>query len=755
MSDTESNDSIPIAVLDGNRAQECMKWAANLWTQYQNTWDQALLNQVINLQREALECRPTGHPDRDKSCGNLASSLWTLYNRTGDETLLADAIDLHREALRLRPEGHPYRHYSCAYLASSLCTLYNRTGDETLLADAINLHREALRLRPEGHPDRDNSCANLASSLWTLYNRTGDETLLADAIDLHREALRLRPEGHPYRDYSCAYLASSLWTLYNRTGDETLLADAIDLHREALRLRPEGHPDRDHSCAYLASSLRTLYNRTGDETLLADAIGLERETLRLRPEGHPYRDHSCANLASSLYTLYNCTRDETLLADAIGLEREALRLRPEGHPDRDKSCVNLASSLYTLYNCTRDETLLADAIDLYCEGATLSSTHVEWWSTMGLSRIYLVEGTPHYNASLAINYLQQSLQSQPDDPSNAISQALDLLETLWTQGLESDNHVNQALLAVYQRIMTFLPLLSSPVFDLASQLQRLRNARQLGADAFVNAVLAGNWCPGLEHLEIAQGIIWAQRLHQRDPQFSDIPEAQAAELQSCLQVLHLGHSAATLLHDVEWSSRISRDDLYRNSARMYALIHQIRSLPGLERFMLGETYEAMCQVTTDHPAVVLVGARGYFYALIIKSGRICGDGPLKLDLTAENLRFDPVSQEQRSHRGAPMPEIRNADDRGMQITRTSTPLDRYLQVLWLKIVKPVFKVLQLQVCISMSGRIMKDDMIRSHCLHPNDRAYIGALLVHSPRRHSMRQEYTTGHRVREDVAQTT
>jgi hypothetical protein len=134
------------------------------------------------------------------------------------------------------------------------------------------------------------------------------------------------------------------------------------------------------------------------------------------------------------------------------------------------------------------------------------------------------------------------------------------------------------------------------------------------------------------------------------------------------------------------------------------VIHQIRTLPGLERFMLGETYEAMCQVTTDHPAVVLVGTRGYFYALIIESGRVCGDGPLKLDLTAENLKFDLVSQVQRSHRGVPVPETRNADDRGMQVTRNSTLLDRYLQVLWLKIVKPVFKVLQLQVCISMSGK---------------------------------------------------
>jgi hypothetical protein len=275
------------------------------------------------------------------------------------------------------------------------------------------------------------------------------------------------------------------------------------------------------------------------------------------------------------------------------------------------------------------------------------------------------------------------------------------LNTDGSAGFGSGMTLSGKTLSVYQRIMTFLPLLSNPFFDLAVQLQRLKDARQLGADAFVNAVLAGNWYAGLEHLEIAQGVIWAQRFHLRDAQFYDIPEAQATELKSYLQAFETHQSRVTSILNVDPSMLASRDDLHKNSARMYAVIRHIRTLPGLERFMLGETYDALCKVTVHHPAVVLVGARGHFYALIIFSGQVCGNGPLKLDLTEADLEMKSVDSKQSPHRGAPAPEVGNVNDRGLKSNQKVTLLDRYLQFLWLKIVKPVLDVLQLQVFMHM------------------------------------------------------
>jgi hypothetical protein len=140
---------------------------------------------------------------------------------------------------------------------------------------------------------------------------------------------------------------------------------------------------------------------------------------------------------------------------------------------------------------------------------------------------------------------------------------------------------------------------------------------------------------------------------------------------------------------------------------MYASLHQIRALPGLNRFMLGETYETILTVAVDHPAVVLVGARDYFYALIISAGQLCGNTPLKLNLKETDLEDMSVYKQQSLHRGASPPELLNSmNDRSMRFQRKS-PQDHFLQVLWLKIVKPVLDVLQLQVRVLRANNTLQ------------------------------------------------
>jgi hypothetical protein len=131
---------------------------------------------------------------------------------------------------------------------------------------------------------------------------------------------------------------------------------------------------------------------------------------------------------------------------------------------------------------------------------------------------------------------------------------------------------------------------------------------------------------------------------------------------------------------------------------MYAAIRDIRALPGLGSFMLGETWECLSAVAKDHPVAVLVGARGYFYALVISSGRLCGDSPLKLDVTEEQIQYAPMYGVQRPHRGAPAPNKLDDSERGARILRTE-PLHQYLQFLWTKVVKPVLDALHLKVRI--------------------------------------------------------
>jgi hypothetical protein len=120
---------------------------------------------------------------------------------------------------------------------------------------------------------------------------------------------------------------------------------------------------------------------------------------------------------------------------------------------------------------------------------------------------------------------------------------------------------------------------------------------------------------GLETLELAQGVIWSQSLHLRDPQLENVPESLASDLEQILQAVAT-KSAINACHN-EAPARTPHDTLHVNSSRMYALVREIRALPGLDRFMLGEAFEILRTAAHDHPVVVLVGARERYYALVM------------------------------------------------------------------------------------------------------------------------------------------
>jgi hypothetical protein len=666
--------------------------------QLKSVCDAQLIEDTIILAREALALSSESGADRVDACLLFSSSLRERSARHADDSMLDQIINLERQALGLCEQGHIERARCCEFLASSLRTRYRRTSDNRLLDEAVDLGREALSLHPKGHPDRSLSCGNLASSLRTRYQLTGDVRLLDEAIDLGRDALDLCPEGHLDRPSSCANLANSLWTRYELTGNNSLLDEAIDLGRESLSLRPEGHPDHSLSCGNLAISLRTRYKLTGDVRLLDEAIDLQRESLDICPEGHPDRSLSCANLASSLWTRYKLSGDADLLDEAIDLGRESLELRPEGHPDRHSSCGNLAISLWAYYYRSGDKTLLHDIFILQQEAVAIAPMKAVWRHLTELIRVYLEVNSPLYSVNTAIKYLSQALENEHDDIQRAVNTLMSLIDKIWYCDAEG-KHVK--LITIYQRLVNLLPLLAHPALGVQPQLQAMKGCALLGSDAFVNATLAGDYSSGLEPLELAQSVIWSQSLHRRDPQLKDVPEPIAARLQEVLYTMVAEPTIKSLRS--EPNARTTRDELHANSSRLYALLKKIRALPGLDRFMLGETFETLLTAASDHPVVVLVGARGHYYALVIASSFAPNRHTLlSLDWTEEDANHASLKNGTTiSYRGGEVFEyVHSAAERlslGKDFLRRSQQLDRSLKALWLKIVKPVLDHLGLQV----------------------------------------------------------
>jgi tetratricopeptide (TPR) repeat protein len=670
--------------------------AISLMKLYQRTDDPRLLDEAIDLGRKNFHLCPVGDPNRLSACQNLALSLKSLYERTANDHLMAEIMGLEHEALSLCSEEN--LDDSFHNLACSCEMHYQRTGNVQALDAAIHLARQVLdQCRPRD-PKGSSFCTHLSSLLNMRFNITGDVLLLNEAIDFQRVAFIISSEGGsseggPDYPWSCTNMADLLMNRHRVTGDLRLLDEAVALAREALSLCPKGHPYRSASCHSLAISLWMCYDRSRDRKCLDEAIDLERESFDIDSAKYPNKSSSVANLATFLSQRYKHTGDINIINEAINLQRKALDTVPEGHPERASYCGNLTSVLCIYYDGCGDEALLHEIHALEQEAVTIAPVRSVWSHLCYLAWVHLHKNSSFYDVNKAISYLSRSLEKEHDDIVEVLLQVRPLLDCLWTCHAE-EKHIK--LTPIYLRVVNLLPPLVHPVIRVQSQLSSMGQCNTIGSDAFVNAALAGNAVLGLENLELVQGVIWSQGLHRRDPQLADVPEPLAHRLQELLQNLKIG---LPLLKEPILSSRY--ESLHFYSAQLHVLVSEIRALPGLERFMLGETFETLRIVASTHPVVVLVSARNHFYAFIITASQPQRHLLLPLDLTDEDLQsISYISGSTTAFRAAVETEDTGSElERGMNKTLSthSGPLDRQLITLWHKIVKPVLDCLGFEV----------------------------------------------------------
>jgi hypothetical protein len=513
------------------------------------------------------------------------------------------------------------RKTGCSLLAQALRLRFALRTDESLLDEIIALNREALSLCPSGDQDRGKICSHLADALMERYKLTGDVRVLNEAVDLHRESHDLSACW-----LSCLNMAIAMRARYVRTGDVRLLDEAIELTFNACS------GEHSHCSIQFADILKARYQHTGDTYLLDEVISLERKALRLCPAGHNLRSLICGNLACSLSMSFKVTGEVFLLDESIRLRREMMALCAAENPLRSKACGGLADSLIMQYNRFGNEALLHEIFSLLQEAVTLTPVHTVWRCLNCLAWLHIQVNSPFYNVGQAISLLSQSLQNQPDYELVLIVPAVrERLDEIWGCDHEG-NHLK--LMITYQRLVNLLPLLAHPTLGVRPQLQALRQCTSIGSDAFINAALAGNWSSGFETLELARGVIWSQSLHRRDPLLKDVPEPLASNLQQLLQAMAMGSAAKS--HS-ETTARTRNDMLHIQSSQLDEYVRAIRELPGLDRFMLGETFETLRAVAFNHPVVVLVSARGHYYALIFAISLVHGHALLPLNINDEDI----------------------------------------------------------------------------------------------------------------------
>jgi hypothetical protein len=396
------------------------------------------------------------------------------------------------------------------------------------------------------------------------------------------------------------------------------------------------------------------------------------------------------------------TGSSDLLDDIIQLHREALDLRPHGHSQRALSCNGLADTLWQHFGKTKDVTVIDEALALARESAASASSSEVWRSLLILFVIHVEQASPHFSIPTATTYLLKASASLPPTITEFMRDMQSRLDRMWLMHTAWTPGTTLTLLEVYTYIIDGLSRMTGFAVDTVSQLTVLRSARSFGSDACVAALLPGRPHQAIELLDRAHGVIWAQALHQRDPQLQAIPQSVASELEALFRAVSTPMTTHALATSDLATGYLSPQDVRdQQNSRIQTILTEVRAIPGLDRFMLGRTFAQLRETAREHPVVVLVSARGHVYAIIIRDSAEENPDTLRLELTSDRLALLRDT--------AACVGLRNADasqdvdiqfDRAMHISkRKETTALSTLADLWHDIVKPVIDHLQLQVRI--------------------------------------------------------
>jgi tetratricopeptide (TPR) repeat protein len=719
-----------------DRSASLSNLAIALQTRFKQLGDPESLTEAVELHRQALDLLPLGHPYRSMSLNSLANALQSRFEQLGDNDSLAEVVELHRQALDLRSLGHPDRLMSLNNLATALQTRFEQLGDLDSLTEAIGLHCQALDLHPSGHPSRATCLTNLASAVQTRFEQLGDLGSLAEAIDLHRQALDLYPSGHPGRSASLSNLASALQSRFEHLDNLDSLDEAVNLHRQALDLNPPGHPNRSACLNNLANAVRIQFERLGGSDSIVEAVELHRHALDLRPPGHPHRSMSLNNLANAIQNLFEQIGDIDLLTEAMDLHRQCLALRPPGHPHRSATLNNLARTLGTRFEQLGDigngrtarslnqchDSDLIEELGLYMEGMHLCSDnhpmHVQFLLSIGMCM--LRPGTHVFDFEDGVRHILEALRDKTPPASHSLAygiHTLGMVEAAYHVSIKnkgalepSQHHYDDLVLQVYILVIRLLPRAASFGLDHAGRLRQLARAETISRNAATRAMLAGLDKEAVEMLEEGRGVFWSQALRLRATDLDILPTQDAEALRKMFRTLNSGnmHLDSSTVTTAQQERQIEQRRKLSEAAE--ALIENIRSRPGMERFLLPPAFMSLMQSLPEGFIVFLNVSELGHHALVL-NGVTRSAHSLPLMLPARLVDRKRKSYKQRLFMARAdndgifqeeSKQIATSSEEEAQLranVRERATFEDSLADLWVFIVKPVIiDMLQLKVC---------------------------------------------------------
>jgi tetratricopeptide (TPR) repeat protein len=691
--------------------------------------DMSQRTRCLELLREALRLRPTGHPLRDQALVDYARALQHIGFRQGlgSLNLLEEGITCSREALKLRPPGHPDHDEALSTLANGLGMKFEHCGGLGLLSDVIDTRRHILERCPPGHRERSSALNNLAVELRVRFEYQGGFETLAEAITHWREALQLHPVIQPPEFLTILIrnnLALALTRIFTHCGRSDSLPEAILLRREALQLLPEAHADRGRCIANLAESLLGVFRVRGSVDALTEAIALLRTALDAQPHGHPYRDYTLNILANALQAQFNHQPDVAVLFEAVSLLREALVISPHGHGWRIFLLHTLADLL------SRSELgLWSEAITLYREALQICPAgfpdRSQILSGMGRCLLHWKRSSSHVSEGLlrlsegyadSFSHVSRRLQNSLGD-LKAVEKACDAIGA--DVDLPSWAHLTSQVLGIYAQVIGLLPRAANFGLDHRTRLQAIVGLDEIARNAAARALTLGRVSQAVEMLEEGRGVFWSQTLCLRATEFDGVPDVERKKLEELLHLLeHKARNAESLIPTTVESRERELEICRCLNEETEALVSKIRTYPDLSRFLLPPAFEGLFSRLPDGYVVILNAAHLGYYALLLHRP---ANLAVSLKLEAPRRRLESDTIRQHVDRATRAYEAKCHDWTAPRATNISNQrsdsFEDVLSLLWTAIVHPVVKELRLQVSHPFDRAIARlDDLTDVLCL---------------------------------------
>jgi tetratricopeptide (TPR) repeat protein len=547
-----------------------------------------------------------------------------------------------------------------SWLASALLVRFVRNFAQSDIEESIQVFRQVVDGLTPDHPNRWEETSNLAGAYSLRFVFSGHVDDIDEGVSLARKALALTPAGHPSR---AKQLLDTV--LYMRMQGELLkdpdidsLEERILLVKEAVSLCPPNDVQRGKSLRFLADELKYRYIRLHRSEDLEAVISLLGEAIS-QPLSDDESIQASCKLADALLSRHRIQKHFEDLEKAITLSRVAIE--PENFANSDHAVQSHVRALFERFASSRLLQDIEEAIRIqtkYTYGLNMQN-----WERVGalvlLSRLYIARGRlmpargeqGADDLATAVALLKRAIEYESSFPRSLL---VDICEGLadFTQLEHVQADVRQSLLAIYRTVLQLLPHVASLNLSVRSRLSVLLDARNLAAHAALCALSIGEVAAALQLLEDGRGTFWTQGLQLRT-QLDDVPPELRDRLDQLSDELEQASLSSVVAKNLdpgvlETSRQLQAVRRRRTAAEFEAAVAHVRTIPGLERFMLPTPAGLLARVATRGAVVALIAGQEGCHAIIIPPGgevqhvRLPTINTERLIKIAEHLRYDQI-----------------------------------------------------------------------------------------------------------------